>query len=371
MERLLQKQLNNIIDVLIVFFAILALPGVLISTSRFSQIGFRPEMATHAVLTLMVIMLLVLRKKIPYRVKTFIAVASFMLIGYSGLFSLGLSSSGRLDIVISIALACLFYNLRTGIILAVINLILFIAIAYIHVNDLYSYSIDFNTYNSSLKGWVAAFYNFAAMGVAIVLANGLVNQQLRRNLQDIMKRKTQLHREVSHRKEAEEKYRKLSVTDPLTDLYNRRYFLEKAKEEIIRSERYGHSLSIIMMDADHFKRINDTYGHHAGDFVLKEISERFRRTLRPSDIASRFGGEEFCFMFPETGMDEALRAAERLRISISSQPFVMSGEVIEVTCSFGVAERMSHEEDIAVVITRADNALYESKKKGRNKVTSL
>jgi two-component system chemotaxis family response regulator WspR len=303
-------------------------------------------------------------------VKTGVAVLGFMAIGYAGLFSIGLSSSGRMDIVVSIAIACLFINLRAGIALAALNIIAFLVIAVMNVKGVISLDIDFNLYNHAARSWIAAFYNFTAMGIVVILANGLANQELRRYLKKIIERKNRLHIEISQRKTAEENYRKLSVTDPLTELFNRRYFFEKAKEEINRCVRYKRDLSFITADADNFKNINDTYGHLAGDSVLKELAARFKKILRPTDILCRMGGEEFCIILPETGIKEAVYAAERLRSSLDEQPVEFNGQSIRVTASFGASSRLENETDITGILQRADKAMYVSKNSGRNKVTA-
>lgn len=368
MERLLYKQLNNIVDVLLIFFAFVATPGMFLSLSRIPSIGFRPEMLFHVFLSLFVVLIALMRRRIAYRLKSAMIIVSLMVIGYSGLFSIGLSSSGRLDIVISIALACLLFNLKAGLALAAFNILTFIVVALLHVKGVITYSIDFNTYNYTAKAWAAAFFNFTTMGVLVVLLIGQVNQQLRKNFYKTMKKKKQLHKEIIQRQVAEEKYKRLSKTDPLTNLYNRRYFFEKAEEEILRSERYNRKLSLILVDADYFKTVNDTYGHQAGDQVLRELACRFLLNLRPTDIACRFGGEEFSLLLPETGIDEAVQVAERLRAAISNKPVSFKDNRIELTCSFGVTERLQNETDISNMVSRADEALYNAKDKGRNTI---
>lgn len=368
MERLLHKQLNGIINILIVFFALITLPGVAISLSRISVIGFIPEMFFHIALTSFIILLAIYRNSVPYYIKTWTIVIALMIMGYGGFFSIGLSSSGRLDVVIGIAVACLFISLRAGVVLGALNILLFVGVAYLHVNGSVTNNIDYNSYNYAAKSWMAAFYNFSSMGVVIVLLTGLANQQLRHNLKNISDKKNQLHKEILQRKIAEEKYKRLAITDPLTNLYNRRHFFDKASEETIRSERYNRPLSIIMIDADHFKDINDKYGHQAGDHVLTVIAERLVNNLRPSDVPARFGGEEFCLLMPETDIEHALQVAERLRKSISDTPIEYNNNQITLTCSFGVTEKNEDDTDISNLISRADNALYNAKSDGRNTI---
>ncbi|MGB9586455.1 MAG: sensor domain-containing diguanylate cyclase, partial [Anaerolineales bacterium] len=129
---------------------------------------------------------------------------------------------------------------------------------------------------------------------------------------------------------------RLAITDALTGLYNRRFFFERAVQELDRSRRYHHPLAIMMMDLDHFKKVNDKFGHPAGDLVLETIAQIARKQLRQSDIAARFGGEEFIFLLPETTPQQAEKIADRLRLSIAEYSIPYEGKIITVTASFGI-----------------------------------
>jgi len=156
----------------------------------------------------------------------------------------------------------------------------------------------------------------------------------------------------------------LAVTDELTGLFNRHYFYKKIAEEAARSDRYNEPLSMIILDLDNFKRVNDTWGHLVGDEVLKETAEIVGRITRKSDILARLGGEEFVILMPETGIHGALRVAEKIRETLDENIHPIVGRY---TASFGVAER-SKEEPFASCLQRADEALYRAKKGGRNRV---
>ncbi len=173
-------------------------------------------------------------------------------------------------------------------------------------------------------------------------------------------------------KSALEEIKTLSVTDPLTGCYNRRYLQVHLPKEIQRSRRYRRPLSIILCDIDHFKRINDTHGHTAGDKVLKSLAHRLAGLIRKDiDWVSRFGGEEFLLVFPETDCRSALRAAERLRKAIAEKAFDLDGRGVRVTASFGITGVEGHAFDEAIsfdaLISEADHHLYEAKKAGRNR----
>ncbi|HLZ97975.1 MAG TPA: diguanylate cyclase [Steroidobacteraceae bacterium] len=159
-----------------------------------------------------------------------------------------------------------------------------------------------------------------------------------------------------------------ALTDPLTGLHNRRGLEGRAEAVHFRPGGAPVTQVWIMVDIDHFKRVNDTYGHEAGDEVLKAVAEALRSTARGADIVARFGGEEFVLVLPDTGAEMALRIAERLRLAIEALSTEVDGQVIRVTASFGVAQRAAQENQLEV-LERADAALYESKKGGRNRVT--
>ena len=158
----------------------------------------------------------------------------------------------------------------------------------------------------------------------------------------------------------------MAVTDSLTGLYIRRYFLSKFGDELRRSQRFGHTLSVIMCDIDLFKRVNDTYGHEVGDTVLKGVAEVIQRDARTVDVTARFGGEEFAMLLIETGKNAAIQAAERFRSKIAELELGPA----KVTVSFGVATFPEDADVVEGLIKKADIALYNAKKAGRDCVVS-
>jgi len=157
----------------------------------------------------------------------------------------------------------------------------------------------------------------------------------------------------------------MAVTDSLTGLYVRRYFMVKLQEELHRAERYNKTLSIVMADLDNFKRINDSYGHTAGDRVLKAVGHFFQNNIRDVDIIARYGGEEFVILLPEADKDEAYTVSERLRYSLER---LKVGDLPELTMSLGIACFPEDGENLDRLIKQADAALYAAKQTGRNKV---
>ncbi|WP_156921456.1 sensor domain-containing diguanylate cyclase [Desulfovibrio inopinatus] len=171
-------------------------------------------------------------------------------------------------------------------------------------------------------------------------------------------------------RESEEKLRILATIDDLTGLLNRRQFIELAARALKQSRRYGHALSLMIIDVDHFKEINDTYGHQTGDDALSGLARVFQETFRQVDVIGRIGGEEFACALPETNLNGAICVAERLRASIVDLPLLTVKGSLSVTISIGVAELDDADENFEALYSRSDRALYKAKNNGRNRVES-
>jgi diguanylate cyclase (GGDEF)-like protein len=163
----------------------------------------------------------------------------------------------------------------------------------------------------------------------------------------------------------EEIYR-LTTVDGLTQVFNKRYFLESLEREVARSNRYRREMSLVMFDIDHFKKINDTYGHLAGDQVLKVMASTIKSKIRREDLFARYGGEEFSIVLPEIDGYNAQQFAEKIRRIVEQTEFTFEGTRMEVTISMGVATLDAETSDAASLIKKADERLYEAKKAGRN-----
>ncbi len=159
----------------------------------------------------------------------------------------------------------------------------------------------------------------------------------------------------------------LARRDSLTNLYNHRYFYELAEAEFARTRRYHHPLALIIIDFDHFKAVNDTFGHMAGDQVLRQVSEIILENLRSVDIVGRIGGDEFLVLLPETSRDEALAVAGRLCAAFDDRPLAIGSQRIAVTASFGISIDSPQCADLIALVHQADLALYLAKNKGRDR----
>ncbi len=188
------------------------------------------------------------------------------------------------------------------------------------------------------------------------------NDNLERRVRE---RTSQLREQNKALRAARERIEKLSRRDPLTGLTNRRWLDEVLRHEVERAKRYGASFSVVMIDLDHFKDVNDSFGHVVGDQVLVATAQALESATRMTDVVGRYGGEEFLVLLPNTALEQALVLAERMRSAVRLMPVAFRSE--PVTASFGVAQWMGEDTGVSL-IERADEALYEAKSAGRDRV---
>lgn len=180
-----------------------------------------------------------------------------------------------------------------------------------------------------------------------------------------------IERDLTEHKKLQAQLESMATIDSLTGLANRQAFLQRAKNEFNRARRYSHPLTVVMIDIDHFKIINDQYGHATGDEVLRQAAITCQSSLRGSDFMGRVGGEEFVLLLPDTPHTNACHVAERMRTHLSQTPIELeNGTCITITASFGVAFMSEADNDFDAVLERADEAMYHAKHEGRNQVKS-
>lgn len=196
-------------------------------------------------------------------------------------------------------------------------------------------------------------------------------EALNGEMQNLQRSLNWMKKEIDQVQEKRKALEKEILIDQLTGISNRRAAKRRLKDEIHRYQRYRQFFSVLLFDIDHFKSVNDKFGHWAGDKCLKELIKRIKPMLRETDFVARWGGEEFVILFPGTDMESAAGVAERLRKAIENTRFVYNKQEIAVTVSIGVTEVRSDDANLEAIFNRADKAMYEAKKKGRNLVVSL
>ncbi len=188
---------------------------------------------------------------------------------------------------------------------------------------------------------------------------------------DLKQAKEESRKYVGKLIDANKKYRELAYRDELTGLYNNRYFQELMDKEVERSRRYGHALSLLFFDIDHFKEINDNFGHLAGDRALRQVAEKIQQIMRSADVVVRYGGDEFVVIMPETGRDGLEVFAERLRRGIEEMTVPVEPGQVQLTVSIGGAIYTSQNPEVnkMTLLAAADKAIYQAKRTGRNRLT--
>lgn len=182
-------------------------------------------------------------------------------------------------------------------------------------------------------------------------------QSVRKEIEQVQQQRTNLEKET--------------FLDPLTRIPNRRAYDLRIKEELQRYHRYRQSFSLLLFDVDHFKKVNDSFGHWAGDKCLREAIKRIKPVMRDSDFLARYGGEEFVIILPGTDRESARAVAERLRVMIEKTHFMFQGQEIPLTISIGVTETESSDTNQQVLFSRVDAAMYQAKRSGRNQVVMV
>jgi len=224
--------------------------------------------------------------------------------------------------------------------------------------------------SDKIKAFDAGGVDYVAKPFQIeeVLARVKTHIILRKMQIKLEEQNNRLLQEIEERKKAENKLKELATTDALTGLYNRRQFMELSRQILKAHDRYNHPLSLMMIDADHFKSVNDSFGHDVGDKVLQTLADVGRNIFRRTDIFARIGGEEFAVLLPETGISESAHVAERFRQALEKKEIPTGTGFTSITVSIGLAAASADTLELEDLLKCADRALFRAKRNGRNQI---
>jgi diguanylate cyclase (GGDEF)-like protein len=224
-------------------------------------------------------------------------------------------------------------------------------------------------YDSVMGDWRLSMYSHLGSFILLAVATLFLAVLAGRRQKSLLRSQRQLASQLAEISALQTRLQEEVIRDPLTGLYNRRYLTETLPRELSRAKREDYPLALIMIDLDHFKRVNDSYGHAAGDEVLKNLSAILGDGAREGDIVCRYGGEEFLVALPGMSLDLALQRVEAWRLEFAATNVRQGSLTIDVTLSAGIAGFPEHGTDIDILLLRADEALYRAKKEGRNRVS--
>jgi len=336
-------------------------------------------MAAHISAAVVILAIFLFRNTLSYNIRAGTIVGIFLAIGLLGFWEFGMIAGANPVLLAAPVLATLLFGKRVGIWCTLIMLFMMILTAYSFVYGGRVFSIDFNINSAYVPSWIAymlgVILSVAASIVAISMSSHHLAAALEKSRQSenelanlnldlesqVLERTRELQEAIKH---AEHQAR----TDVLTGLNNRRAFFEYAEGIDAQARRYKHSYVVAMVDVDHFKSVNDTWGHDIGDVVLVSIGNVISKMCRETDIIGRIGGEEFAVIMPQTDIKDGLSLANRLRKVIEETRFQTPQGSIGLTVSIGLALFSDDSGSLEKVMTSADIALYVAKNAGRNRV---
>lgn len=247
------------------------------------------------------------------------------------------------------------------------------AVAAIFVSIVYMATLVWTTPAATAYTIMAGlvFFVVNAFGIYFLVSFGRVQRNEFRALREERQANDLLQKEIAQRKEVEQRLRELATTDDLTGVSNRRHFMERSRRELSRAYRRESPLSVLMLDADNFKAVNDRLGHEAGDLMLQALADACLREMRQEDVFGRLGGEEFAACLPDTSLEQARIVAERIRQAVERLDVETGSGAARVTVSIGVSVKGAGRPDLTQLLADADQELYKAKAKGRNRVSCV
>lgn len=318
-------------------------------------------------------LLLFLRRRIPFPLSAAYLCLTFLFIGLASIYEFGLIGPGAVWLLIPPLLATTFFDKKTGLFFLLTAVGGYLLIGNDTISEARLPPVELSFYTIHTRAWAAHIVSFLVIGTLLIAAISTVNAHLLTALKSAGIREKEIEEQIEKRtaeiNNTNERVAKISHEDPLTKLLNRRSFVEMAEHELAASKRTEAPLCLLLLDADHLKKINDIYGYVGGDIALIAVANFLRDTLRKTDILGRLGREEFAAILPDTPVKDAKDVAEKIRKGIEKHSISFGGEKIKVTVSIGVTTA-NQADTLDTLMHRADVAISGAKDGGRNKVVA-
>ncbi len=339
----------------IIILVIITIPSLIASLLRIFSFGWQPIMGLHLICVSIVVVVGILRNRLSYAVKAGSIVLLVFIVGAGELFQFGVLGAGGSYLTHAAIIAAILFSRKTSIIIFSTASFTILAGYFAFKNNIVGlHNIDIYAYAKDLSSWGNFYFDYLLIWASTIAAFFYIASALISSIRGLEEKVAQRTHELE----------KMAITDPLTGLNNRTKIDYDFDLEIEKARTFETHFSIIIIDIDKFKSINDNYGHLTGDKVLVEFAEIISRSCRKPDIIGRWGGEEFIIICPQTNAADTMTLAGKLRNNISEHLFAQEHRI---TASFGIAEYRERDE-IDTIMKRADEALYEAKNNGRNRV---
>lgn len=349
---LIKRFRSGVVDRLLAGCFFIAVFGVPASLSRIPDTGWMPIYGVHALLGIVAIGTFLARGRLPNRIKFAIVVVMFYGVGVVGLVSLGLIGAGLWWLVVSSLLLGVVHSPRVGLWATSVTFLFVCCIGYGFVSGYLRLPVDANAYVTSASSWITLIIATSIMPYFVFQAIATLQSETAGLLSQVESQRDEIARLASH--------------DQLTGLLMPQALADRLDHAIATSQRTGKRLALLFLDLDRFKQVNDSYGHAAGDYLLKTLAERFRKALRESDSIARIGGDEFIFLLEQPGAASDVAAVAQRVIELAATPVEFGDLSLEVGVSVGIGLYPEHGSNANSLRRAADKAMYQVKAAGRN-----
>lgn len=352
-----------------------AIIGILIIVINFFRIDMKEvstAIHTYSILYLIFLGLTLFKSKFSLNQKSFLLVALPFIGGVVALFNFALIGAGWPFLAMSTILGVILFGYVKGLYLFIFSFCIILFAGWRYCSDEMALFIDLNKYNASTVAWASALVDYVIICIAIISAFYFFRKALLVSVNELKRSNKTLKNEIKIKINELEKEKlraeNLARKDFLTGLNNRRAFFEFGEHINEQAKRYKKEYSIIMIDIDYFKKINDNFGHKIGDIALQGVANSISEIARASDICARIGGEEFAIILPQTNLKNVISLAKRLKNEISNICIKTEDGDVSFTASFGIASFNKTSKTVESVLSHADKALYQAKDDGRNQI---